>query len=467
MSIGRMSWISAIGLAAAAAMQSVSAAPVDNFERPATLPGDADSATEIADEVIPDETTTEDAANLAQARSAFLAGDVDGCLRRLRIAVAQAPHLPAPHITLARMYMNAGQRDAARATLEKCAADDAQDPQLYVAFGELALGAGEYTDAAVHFEKALMLEIPENWTAVQRLQLRTKCCAGLAAVAERRGHWAAAADLLRRLVQLHSDSGKLRDRWAKALFLAGREDQAFEQYDIAHRQDKSINPPEVSMGVRNTRAGRFEQANKWYEKAVAKYPDNPVIHFEYSVALMCQDRTKPAEQHAAQAERLGIDAPALTLHRSQIAWQDKDHARAELLLSAALKKNPELTAARDLLALVLAESDEESQRREALTLAQANAEQHPDSPKLMATLGWVYYKLGQPDQAEPLLRTAAAQDGHPQTLYFAAVVLHHQGHPQEAASLAARLQQALSEPHVLPLRADARDWLRNFDPGGP
>jgi len=399
---------------------------------------------------------------LGDARQAFLAGDVEKCLQSLRAAVAKQPDLPTPRIALARMHTAEGQHAQARRALEQCATDDLLNPDVYLAFAELAIAEMQFTDAAVHFEKALSLDAPEHWQADRRQRHRAHCYVGLAAIAEQRGHWAKAQEHLNKLVQINPHDAKLRDRWAKSLFLVGREESAFEQYDIAYQQDPSVNPPEVSMGARSTRAGKFAEANQWYDKALAGYPDNAAIHFEFSVALMCQDRPHEADRHAQHAKEKGVDSVPLRLHLAQIAWQLKNYVRARLLLTELLEQHPNMTAAQDLLALVDVSTANGENHDRALALARKNVKQNPDAAKLLATLGWVEFQTGHAAEAANHLREAIKRDGHPQTLYFAAVVLDKQDGSAELDRVVFQLQREVAQPCVFPLRDEAKQWLQAY-----
>ena len=64
---------------------------------------------------------------------------------------------------------------------------------------------------------------------------------------------------------------------------------------------------------------------------------------------------------------------------------------------AALEINPEFAPAANNLAFILIE--QEKNIGEALGLAQKAKEKLPDSPYIMDTLGWVYYKRGLYDPA--------------------------------------------------------------------
>ena len=67
---------------------------------------------------------------------------------------------------------------------------------MFILFGNLALAEGRFTDAAVHFEKAMSLAASPRWTVEQRERFGSLCNQGNALVAESRRDWKTARDEL-------------------------------------------------------------------------------------------------------------------------------------------------------------------------------------------------------------------------------------------------------------------------------
>jgi tetratricopeptide (TPR) repeat protein len=187
---------------------------------------------------------------------------------------------------LAEFHLSAGNRSAARKLLEAAAAEGTSHPQLYLTFARLALAEGRLTEALLHFEKMEALGVPTGWPDSEKLQVEAAILEGKSMVAELRGNWEAAQSQLARLVELDPKNPGLRQRWAKALYLAGRENNAFEQFDIAYRQDNQLNRPEAAIGALLTRQGKFAEANRTFAKALDASPDDGALQFAWAMALM-------------------------------------------------------------------------------------------------------------------------------------------------------------------------------------
>ena len=444
-----------------AAATSAAAAPVTEIE-----PSDIDL--QVSPEVSPplsDHTQLpipDDAqAMIDAATESFADGDLRTCRETLRTAYARFPELPPPNLVLASLYLASGKLETGRRLLDDVAEQYPENPEVYVLFGNLALNENHLTDARLQFDRAASLETPSSWTSQQRDRFKLSVRLGRAALAEKRGNWKAAAALLGGAVQIDRRNPELRDRWASALFRSGEHDKAYEEFDIAFRQDENVNVPEVSMGVMHAQTGNWEKSDDWLKRAVDKYPAKPAIYFEYCLVLLTSNRPTQAREAAAKAAELGMGTPQLFVHRGLIEQQLGNYEEAERFFSEVLEDHQDNFAASNNLALVLIESKDEKKRQQALEIASASAAKYPEHATALATLGWVKYRLGLFDEAEQLLRKAASSSRVSlTTLYFLGRVLQQQKHHDQAHAIALRLQQGLSQPGVFVLRPQAKRWLK-------
>ena len=93
-------------------------------------------------------------ADVEQAMKSFEKRDFDTCVQLLVKAVKAHPELAPPHALLAKLAFLSNQGAMIRPALERAVAEDAEHPEVYILFGNLALVEGRLTDAAVHLEKA-------------------------------------------------------------------------------------------------------------------------------------------------------------------------------------------------------------------------------------------------------------------------------------------------------------------------
>ncbi|MDO8837248.1 MAG: tetratricopeptide repeat protein [Vicinamibacterales bacterium] len=120
-------------------------------------------------------------------------------------------------------------------------------------------------------------------------------------------------------------------------------------------------------------AGRSEDAAGILKGAVAAFPDDVDVRFQYGAMLERQ----------------------------------KQLADAERVFREVLAADPEHAPALNYLGYMLAERGE--RLAEALALVTRAVALEPHNAAYLDSLGWVYFKLGNLDEAEPRLRAAAAQ----------------------------------------------------------
>lgn len=399
----------------------------------------------------------------AKALRAYRLGDVDACLSHLRDAVAKKPTLPPPDLILAGFHLNAGRHRLAREQLERFAAEGPKHPQMFMAFSKLALAEGRLTDAWAHLEIAANLGPPLNWNETEKQWFQTTLVRRKTAIAEQRGNWTEAVQLLERLMQIDSKATQLRTRYATALFAAGQRGKALEQFDIAHRSNPRLNPPEVAMAVLSFRQGDVHAADRWYERAIEVHPDSPAAHLEWAIALLHQDRAEEAALHAQQAEKLGLQTAPLLVNRGMIDRQLGKATSAIALFQRALKAEPGHTEATRQLTLALAGQSDGETRAKAVELAASIAREEGASARDVATLAWVQFRAGQQEQAkESLERALASGPSHPESLYLLGRILVQTG-DQRGPALVRRLRERIGQPGLFVMRPAAMRWLDDLN----
>ncbi len=374
-----------------------------------------------------------------------------------------APNLPPPRLVLADMYLHNNMRQSGRALLERVAVEDPQHPELWRLFGSLALGEGRWTEATMHFQKALEMPKPNSWRPVQRATFELSAKQGLAAAAEQRGDWPTAAAAHGQIAAMTPADAAAHDRWASALFRANFTDKALEQFKVSYLLDQNMPQPELSMGIMCINDGNFKQADGWFARAMAAHPKNPMLRYQIAVALMVQDRAKEAATNAEQAAELGMESADLDMVRGYAARQMNAADDAERFFRAVLEERPDDATAKDQLALVLIETSDEAKQEEALKLAREAADAPAASGGAKATLGWVQYRLGHIAEADALLEKAVNSPGlGPDSLYLIGRFCQEQGHTVELNRVAGLLAAKLPRQGVFVARPSARRWLREI-----
>jgi phospholipase/lecithinase/hemolysin/tetratricopeptide (TPR) repeat protein len=395
--------------------------------------------------------------DLDLASRSFEAGDFDACLKQVGQAVQAHPELPPAQVLFAKLAFQNHQMPLIRPALERAVAEAPEHPEAFLLFGDLAVREGRLTDAAVHFEKARALASSGRWTAAQRREFDRLALQGHATVAEGRADSKAAKAALEGWLELEPASAQAHHRLGKALFSLGQHDAAYQELQRAVRQDGTLEPAAITMGLLYTLAGDGKKAQEWMDYAVQVAPDSPAVHIGRGIWLLGQGRTAEAQDQAAAAEKLDPQSSAARRLLGLAARARKDFACAEPIFRALAQQAPGDAWVRHQLALVLAEQPDEAKRRQALELAEQATRQHPNDPEALATLGTVCYRLHRLDQAEQALQAVVdSGQGSSDAAYILARVKVERGRAGEAPPL---LKAALAAPGFFAFRDEARQWL--------
>jgi len=284
------------------------------------------------------------------------------------VAAASAARNAAPKeqsFAPADVLLLLGRERDARMALETLR-DGPQHLQAQRRLGLLAFNRGDYEEAQRDFSE-LLNDHDSSAIAVYYL----------AAIADRRNDIATA---LRGYELLGGTAleGAARDRAATLLYKQGQRDQALQLLQAADSASATARvSAEIAQAQLLSNGGENDQSLARIDDALARCPGHPDLLYQKAILLEKAGRTEAA---ISQLERLYHDRPEDGTITNALGFLLADHnrelSRADRLIEAALKSEP-------------------------------------DNPAILDSLGWVYYRRGLPQQALPLLERAfrLAQDG--------------------------------------------------------
>ena len=383
---------------------------------------------------------------LNDALTRFKQGDVDGALARLNDLTKDHPELPPAQVILAQFYASANQAARVRSSLEQAVAETPSDPEAYLILADLALREGRLTEAGLLYAQGNKLADALRDPNPRKQSLSGRAKLGLASVAEARRDWQGAQGYLDALLTSEPDNASLLQRLGRALFHLEKPDEALVKLRAAAEVDKNALPAEVLLAQLHQQAGLTEKAAALIGEAIEANPEDFNTRLTAAQWAMSAQRLDEATRHADAAVNLDPDSMEAKLLRGTVALFSGDYQTAESDLEAVHLHSPASFAAGNNLALALCEQNDELKKQRALEYAQVNGRQYPKQKEALSTLGWVLYKAGQLDNAERVLREAAAGAGASgDTAYYLARVLIDRGQSGEAKPLlAAALKTKLS-----------------------
>jgi tetratricopeptide (TPR) repeat protein len=285
------------------------------------------------------------------------------------VAAAAAAHTASPKdqtFAAADVLMLLGRERDARTTLETLRDTAALRLQAQRRLGLLAFNRGDYEEAQRDFSE-LLKDHDSSAIAVYYL----------AAIADRRNDVATALRGYQLLGGTALD-GAARDRAATLLYKQGQREQALQLLqptDDANPQSR-LNA-EIEQAQLLSNGGEADQSLARIDDALARFPAHPDLLYQKAILLEKAGRTEAA---IAQLENLYHDRPQDGAISNALGFLLADHnrelARADRLITAALKSEP-------------------------------------DNPAILDSMGWLEYRRGNSREALPLLERAfrLAQDG--------------------------------------------------------
>jgi tetratricopeptide (TPR) repeat protein len=396
---------------------------------------------------------------LNRAVASFDQGEYDACLKDLGEALRADAALPPAPMLFAKLALQKDRLNLVRPALERAVGANADHPELYLLFGELAVREARWTDAALHFARARGLAAADRWAGEPRRGYDRRRLQGEAQIAEGRSDWKAAKAASEEGLKLDPNDATIRQRMGRALFHMGQYEAAYQELERAARVDGShaLEPPAIVMGRLYHEAGDLAKAGEWMTYAVQAAPDSVPARLCLADWLLGQGRAVEARPHAAEAARLDSRSTAVRRLLGLIERVTNQLDRAREIFESLAREMPDNLWVGNQLALVLADQADDAMRRRALELAERNVRRAPGSAEVLTTLGLVYHRLRRLDEADAVLQ--AVVDGgqaSSDTLYTLARVRADRG---RAGEVPAMLEAALAAPGFFAARDQARQWL--------
>ena len=402
---------------------------------------------------------------LEKAITAFRQNDLPDALRWLEEAHQRRRELAPAEVLLANMLFSEDQPERGREVLEQAAVKHPTDPEPHLIFGDLAFRQRRFSDAQVQYERGRQLTTTFAGSSKRQRELEIRALAGMASVAEARGQFPAAHELLSALLKLEPQHPQAHFRLGNVLFALSRPEEALAEFQAAAAVFEAAPSPMLTLAELYRQAGNIDQAERWISRAIQESPDD--LRAQLTMArwlLDVHNDPQAALPFVDRAAQINPDSPEVPLLRGVIAWCQGDHAQAEQIFESLALKQPSNTQASNYLAAVLAEQNDADRRQRAWEMVQLTAANSPHTVENAATVGWVSYHVGELERAEQELQRATAADGAGRDArYYSARTLFRRG---EIAKAQRALQQALEADGPFIHLREARQWQRELgEPG--
>ena len=396
-----------------------------------------------------------------KAREAFQAGKFDDALKSLQAAAKANPAVGLPKVVLSQWFLQANAGEQARLVLEQAAAEDPAHPHVLLTNGSYALREGRITDTILSCTAALAAADNPRWDAESKKRYQREARLGLVAAYGRRGDQVETRTHLTALLEADPRNAQLRQSLARTNFQLGRPEDAYTDLKVAHKDDQTLDPPELTMAELWTGKQDFAKADEWYAKALAGHGQSAKVVRGLGSYSLDRGRLEAAKEHLASAEKLEPNAKETKALAGLLARYTKDYAKATAVFEELVRDHPSFSFATVNLAVVLAESGDANGRRRAVELADGFARQNPRNSEARAVLAYCLFKAGRTADAEKAAQaTLATGTLTADAAYFAATILADRSIFEDAHKL---LKAAVESKDGFVYRKDAEALLATVE----
>lgn len=274
------------------------------------------------------------------------------------------------------------------------------DLDLTYHLGRALAGMGSRAEAIDVF--AALMQATEGAKSGAKLEYRNAARVHMGLLCQRERRYDQAIKLLEEARQAEPDDPRGTIRLAFALKEAGRGQEALDlsRALLAERPD-----PDVVMFRAQllSESDRLDEAVSLLSEHIAE-TDDETPYVVLSQLYLDHGRYAEAEDVVGDALKQFSDSEALLFQLAAIYEQRKEFDRAEAEFKKLLDKNPQHYSALNYLGYMLA--DNGVQLQEALRYVQKAVDSDPFNGAFLDSLGWVYFRLGNFEQAERYLSQA-------------------------------------------------------------
>jgi tetratricopeptide (TPR) repeat protein len=332
----------------------------------------------------------------------------DAALEEYRRVQDADPQDATASIRVSEIYRRMGKFDLAMENLKKASA--LMPDSLEIPYNEALIleGQGKYDEAATVLQKLVARPLGPDARAGEKSN-RAIFLERLGNIYREEGRPLLAIDTFRKIIDLGGDDAA---RGYQDVIDAYREQKQWnEATRLAQEAVKKL--PE-DKGLKLTLAQQLADAGKEGEslqlaRSVLKGgADDRDSYIMLSQIYMRLKKWKDAEEAIAQADKLSSrqeEKIYIRFLEGSIYERQKKYDQAEQAFRQVLQQDPNNSMTLNYLGYMLA--DRNAHLEEALSLIKKALEQDPQNYNYIDSLGWVYFKLGNYDQAEENLRRAA------------------------------------------------------------
>ncbi len=337
-------------------------------------------------------------------------GQTDAALEQYKIIAESNPEDPSTYLRMAEIYRRTGKFDLALENLKK--AESMVQDSLEVPYNMAVVyeAQGRFEDAAQILQDLLKKsEKPDaNYTVAEKNN-RAVFLERLGLVYRDMNNDTAAIETFRKMIPLGDDNA---ERGYQQIIDAYRDEKQWSQATAVAKEATTKLPNDRSLKLvyysQLADQGNPDQALAQVKGMLKGTPDDREVYLALAQMNSRLKRWSDAEAAMDKAQQLSTkaeDREYAQFVRGSIYERQKKYEQAEEMFKKVLAEDPQNAAALNYLGYMLA--DRGVRVEEGLGYIKRAVALEPQNGAYLDSLGWAYYKLGNYDQAEEVLRKAS------------------------------------------------------------
>ena len=333
---------------------------------------------------------------------------MEAALEEFRTIQDADPQDATAALRVAEIYRSMGKFDLAMENLKKASAL-VQD-SMEIPYNEALIleAQGKYDEAAQVLQKLVNRPLPADARAGDKSN-RALFLERLGNIYREAGRPMLALETFRKIVDL---GGENASRGYQDVIDSYREQKQWT--DATRVAQEAVKKMPDDKGLKLTLAqqladtGKADESVQLAKSALKGGPEDRDTYIMMSQIYMRLKRWKESEDSIAQAEKLAAkpeEKEYIHFLQGSIYERQKKYDQAEQAFRQVLQQDPNNSMTLNYLGYMLA--DRNTHLEEAMTLIKKALDLDPQNGAYLDSLGWVYFKLGNYDQAEESLRRAA------------------------------------------------------------
>ena len=329
--------------------------------------------------------------------------EYDKCLEVLTYVLKLNPYDQLAKQQLAGLYVRIGKFEQARMIYEELEAMNPGDKVLNTELIKIYLNTGEIDMGLKKFAKTLNKDTLNYEEKLQVGEIYYKM------ISSDSSSTGAAINIFRNLISEYPDKWLPYFYAGSIEYFAKNNKVAEEYFSKAELYADTSKDAFYQIGYTYFEQGNINKSEDVFVKGLKLYPDDYLLNYFYGLSLQRDNKAKEAIKYYEKAHDLSPKDVQIMGTLAMAYNTEKMFKESDELYEEALFLDPDNALILNNYAYNLSVRNEKLEK--SLSMAQRAIAKEPDNSSYLDTIGWIYFKLGQNEQAVVYISKAISKNG--------------------------------------------------------